>query len=124
MFFDHRGDFLDGADHCAQRFFHADAVDFAKQVEKLAFDRAQEADEARDEPALHRVAFEVLDRVQADFAAELVLQIAAGKFGDQDFVLKRADGERESIGCDGDGDAGDFGDHGVGCLMLVQIEDG
>ena len=102
MFFDHRGHFLDRPDHRPQRFFHADAVDLAEQIEKLPLDRAQKADQPRDQPALHRVAFEVLDRVQADLAAELVLQLPSGEFGDQDFVFERADGKRERVGRDGD----------------------
>lgn len=113
LFFDHRGHFLDGADHGAQSFFDANAVDFAEHVEEFAFDRAQKPDEARDEAAPHRVAFEVFDGVEADLAAELVLQVAAREFRNEDFVLERADGECERIGSEGNGGAGDFGDHSV-----------
>jgi hypothetical protein len=111
LFFDHGGDFLDGADHGAERFLDADAVDFTEHVEEFAFNRVEEADESWNQPALHRVAFEVLDGMQRDLAVETVLQVAPGELGNEDFVLERADGKRKGIGGDRDRGAGDFGNH-------------
>ena len=40
------------------------------------------------------------------------LQLPAAELGDQDFVLERADGQRQRVVGHGEQPAGDFGDHG------------
>ena len=70
MLFDRRGHFAHRPDHRPQGLLHAHAVDRAEQLEELALDLAQKADQPRRQPALHRVAFEIFDRVQADLLAD------------------------------------------------------
>ena len=103
---------MDRAHHRAEGLLHADAVDLAEQLEELALDGIEEPDQPRGHAAGHLVAFEILDGVQASLAADLGLQLAPGELGDEHFVLEGADGEREHVAGDGDGRAGDFGDHG------------
>ena len=64
----------------------------------------------RRHPPLHGVAFEILDRVQADLLPEPMLQLAAGELGDQHLVFEGADSERELIVLDLENLTGDFGD--------------
>ena len=97
LLLDGRGHLFHRPDHGAQGLFHAHAVDGAEQLEKLPFDLAQKADQPGRHPALHRIAFEILDRVQADFLVDLILQAAAGELGNQYLVLERADAEREHV---------------------------
>ena len=91
LLLDGRGHFLDRPDHRPQGLLHPHAVDRAEQLEELPLDLAEEADQPRRHAALHRVAFEVLDRVQADLLAELALQLAAGELGNEDLVLEGPD---------------------------------
>ena len=63
-----------GAHHGPQRFLDANTVDRAKQIEKLPLDVAQEANQSRRQPSANGRALEVVNRVQADGSAELVLQ--------------------------------------------------
>ena len=71
LILDRRGDLAHRANHRPQRLPHADAIDRAEQLEELLLDLAQKADQPRRQPPLHRIAFEIIDRVQADFAADL-----------------------------------------------------
>ena len=112
LFLDGHRHFAHRADHGPQRLLDSHAVDRAEQLEEFAFDFAQESDEPRRQAALHGVAFQVLDRVQADVLAHLVLQAAAVELGDQHFVLKRAHGERNHVVADVQQPAGNFGDQG------------
>src|SRR5690606_41392928 len=86
-------------------------TDLAKSFEKLALDPARKADRPRSHSPLHRIAVEVLDRVEADFRADLILQMSAIEFGDQYFVFKCPDGQRERFPCDGQRLTCNFRDH-------------
>ncbi len=90
LILDRGGHFAHWPHHCAQGLLHADAVDLAEQVEKFPFDGGQKADQPRSEPAVHRIALEIVDRVQTDFAAHLVLQLPPGELGNEHFVFERA----------------------------------
>ena len=48
-------------------------------------------------PALHRVAFEIFDRVQADLFAHAALQLPAGELGNAHFVFEGADRQRQFV---------------------------
>src|SRR5205085_7128240 len=63
----------------------------AKQLEKLQLRLGNEADQARHDAALHRVAVEVIVRVQRDFLTVAVLYLAADKIGNQDLIFERSD---------------------------------
>ena len=95
LLLDGRGHFPDRPDHRPQGLLHPHAVDRAEQFEEFPLDLAEKADQPRRHAALHRVAFEILDRVQADLLVHLALQLAAGELGNQHFVLERPDAQRE-----------------------------
>ena len=98
LLFDGRGHFAHRADHGPQRLLHAHAVDRAEQLEELALDLGQKADQPRRQPALHRVAFQIFDRVQADSPRRSWrLQLPARELGNQDFVFERADAQRQRV---------------------------
>ena len=84
------------------------------ELEELALDLADEADQPRRHATMRGVAFEVLDRVQTDLLADLLLQVPPGEFGNEDFVLERVYAERERVFLQGDQTACDFGDHWSG----------
>ena len=90
LLFDRRGHVLDRPGHRPQGLPHPHAVDRAKKLEKLPLHFAQEADQPGRHAALHRIAFEVLDGEEADRAAHLVLQVAAGELGNEHLVLEAA----------------------------------
>jgi hypothetical protein len=59
---------------------------------------------------MHRISLEILDRVQADFAPHLMLQLPPGKFGDQHLIFKRTDLQDQLVLIDAQQLSGDFGD--------------
>ncbi len=90
LFLDQHGEFFHRPDHRPQRFSDADPVDAAEQVEELAFGFGHEADQTWREPsALGGVAFDVVDRVEANRLVDLGLELASGVIADQHFVLER-----------------------------------
>ena len=113
LLLDRRGHFLDRTDHRPEGLFDPHPIDRAEQVEEFPLDLAAEADQPRRHAPLHGVAFEVVDRVQADFLADLALQLAAAELGDENLVLERADAERDDVLFQGDQLAGDLGNQGA-----------
>src|SRR5438132_2013975 len=59
---------------------------------------------------MHRVPFQILDRVQADFLPHFVLQLSPGELGNQYLVFERADLQDQLVLIDPQQLAGDFGD--------------
>ncbi|MEY3176709.1 MAG: hypothetical protein RLZZ436_4623 [Planctomycetota bacterium] len=91
LFFDGNGDFADGADHGAKRFFDTDAVDGADLFEEFEFRIVHETDDAGCKPALLWVTFEEFDGAKADFLVELGLQLSADDIREQDFIVEASD---------------------------------
>ena len=112
LIFDGCGHFAHWADHRAQRFFHADTIDFAHEIKEFALGLGEKADQARRHAPLHGVAFEIFDCVETDIVPQLALQSAAGKLGNEHFVLECADLQREGVGIDTQQAAGNVGDQG------------
>jgi hypothetical protein len=111
------------ANHGPQRLFHAHAVDRAEQLEELALDFGQKADQPRREPPLHGVAFQVFDRVQANLLAQPGLQLPSRKLGNQHLVLEGVDAQREHVLVELHKLAGDLGDQGCELLpTVIQAE--
>ena len=95
LLFDGDGHLFDRPDHCPQGFANPDAVDRAEQLEEFPLHLAEESDQAGRHAALHGIAFEILDGVQADLLVQQALELPAGIFGDQHLVLERARGKGE-----------------------------
>ena len=61
----------------------------------------EKADQAGRHAALHGIAFEVFDRVQADLLTQAALQLPAGELGNQHFIFERPGLERERLSPNG-----------------------
>ena len=71
----------------------------------------EEADQPRDQPAHHRAAFDVEDRVERDRLAELRLELPPCVLGDQDLDLEGIDQEGHRLVGDRLKDAANFREH-------------
>ena len=107
------GHVLDRPDHGPQRLLHAHAVDRAEQLEELPLDLAQKPDQPRRQPALCWVAFQVVDRVQADrLRPARCCSCRRVNSGISTSYSKASDAKvAASVVRQGSQVAGDFGDH-------------
>jgi hypothetical protein len=58
---------------CPQGLLHADAVDRADKLEKIALDLAQKTDQPGRQAAVSRIAFQIINCVQADILPHAAL---------------------------------------------------
>ena len=73
---------------------------------------------------MHRIAFKIFDRVQADFLVDFVLQAAPVELGNQYLVLERADPQRKHVVVQCNQLAGDFGDQVMALIKSVKRKKG
>jgi hypothetical protein len=117
LLLDGHGYLADRADHRPERLLHAHPVHRAEQLEKLPLRLGQKTYKPRCQPALHRIAFEIFNRVQADLLPDLLLQLPPGELGNQHLVLEGPDLQRGNVVLQGGQWAGDFGDQFGGSLL-------
>lgn len=115
-------DVADGESDGAEGLADADAVDGAEDLEELAFEGREEADEARGHAGADGgVAVDVEHGVEGDEVADAGLEGAAGEFGDGDLEMPGGDfeedgllGDLPNVALDAGDQRGDSGGRGFG----------